>query len=382
VDTLRKDSGAAASFLDKGSIPKLGKVIRQPDLARTYELLARDGMQAFYAGPLARRLVEGVRKLGGIWTGKDLADYRAIERPPIVGHYRDATIISASPPASGGVALVDALNILSEFDLEHLDSTTRKHAIIEAMRRVHRDRAVYMGDPDSVKMPIERLISPYYADGQRASIRLDRATPSSALPGVETNAGGSQTTHFSILDADGNRVAATITVNLGFGTGLVIPGTGIFLNNEMDDFSTKPGQPNAFQLIGGDANAIAPGKRMLSSMTPTIVAKDGKAVLVTGSPGSRTIINTVLCILVNVIDFNMDIRSAIDAPRLHHSWFPDEARFESTADHSQAMEQLRKMGHIIVGTRQGDAHSIWVDSKTARYFGAADHRIDGKAAGY
>src|SRR5688572_3444248 len=249
----RSTRDAERVFLVRGKAPPLGHVIRQPELARTLELIAAKGAKGFYTGAFANKLVAGVRKLGGIWTEADLAGYRVIERAPIVSEYRGARIVSASPPASGGIALANALNILEGFDLGALDSTARKHAITEAMRRAHRDRAIYLGDPDFVKVPIEMLVDQSYADGQRTSVRLDRALPSAMLPGIEAGvAGGAETTHFSAIDAQGNRVAATLTLNLWFGTGLMVPGTGVLLNNQMDDFAIKAGAPNAYQLIGAD----------------------------------------------------------------------------------------------------------------------------------
>ena len=231
----------------------------------------RKGADGFYKGAFAKKLVAGVQQLGGNWTEADLANYKVVERAPVVGHYRGARIVSGSPPTSGGIALIDALNILEGFDLAKVDKVTRTHLIVEAMRRVHRDRAVYLGDPDFVDVPVARLINEYYAAGQRASIRMDHATPSAMLPGVDAAPAGPSTTHFSVLDKHGNMVAATITLNFFFGSGLMVPGTGILLNNQMDDFSAKPGVPNGFQLIGADANAIAPKKRPLSSSTPTFV---------------------------------------------------------------------------------------------------------------
>jgi gamma-glutamyltranspeptidase/glutathione hydrolase len=362
-------------------VPALGKVIRQPELARTYELLAREGMQAFYSGAFARKLVAGVRHLGGIWTEKDLADYRALERPPVVGHYRGAKIISGSPPTSGGIALIDALNILSGFDLQHVDSATRKHLVIEAMRRVHRDRAVYLGDPDFVQIPVERLINSYYADGQRTSIRLDRATPSALLPGVDSSLRGNQTTHFSILDANGNRVAATITINLFFGTGMVIPGTGIFLNNEMDDFSTKPGEPNAFQLIGADANEVAPGKRPLSSSTPTFVESD-RGVMITGSPGGSRIIGMVLLATLEYMD-GKSAKEIAATPRYHHQFSPDVVFFERDALTREERSALEARGHKLrEGERWGNLQTVIWDRRTGAVEAAADPRGFGEGLVY
>jgi gamma-glutamyltranspeptidase/glutathione hydrolase len=264
-ELFKRSKELSAVFLDHGDVPELGFVIRQPQLARTLALIADKGVGEFYKGALSRTLAREVRKQGGIWTEQDLADYRAVERKPVIGEYRGARIVSASLPASGGIALLDALNILEGYDLSKLDGVTRKHLVVEAMRRAHRDRAIYLGDSDFVQVPVEMLTSPFYAEGQRTSIRLDRATPSEMLPSDAMNAQqGTHTTHFSIMDRDGNRAAVTITLNLWFGSGLVVPGTGILLNNQMDDFSIKAGTPNAYRLIGADANAIAAGKLQLS----------------------------------------------------------------------------------------------------------------------
>src|ERR1044072_3314630 len=235
-------AGAAAKiFLVKGEVPEVGAIIKQPELAQILTTLTEQGPDGFYKGPVAKRLVDGVRKLKGIWSLDDLASYRVMERKPLYGEYRGAKIISAPPPSSGGIAIIDALNILSGFDLGAVDSATRKHLVVEAMRRAHRDRAEFLGDPDFVKIPTQRLPPAYYADAQRPSIRMDRATPSDMLPSIEAPAPGPETSHFSIIDADGNRVAGTQSINFFFGSGLMVPGTGIMLNNEMDDFSAKPG---------------------------------------------------------------------------------------------------------------------------------------------
>jgi gamma-glutamyltranspeptidase/glutathione hydrolase len=372
----------ASSFLANGEVPQLGFSVKQPQLARTLELLAQQGTEAFYQGPLAQRLVTGVRKLGGIWTEQDLAAYTAIERQPIVASYRNARIISASPPSSGGIALVDALHILENYDLGSLDPVARKHLIIEAMRRMHRDRAVYLGDTDFVKVPIERLTSRFYADGQATSIRLDRATPSDMLPGVDGAAPGMNTTHFSILDAAGNRVAATITINLWFGAGLIVPDTGVLLNDEMDDFSIKPDTPNAFQLVGGDANSIAPGKRMLSSSTPTFV-ETPRGIMVAGSPGGSFIIGMVL---LATLDF-MDGKTAaqiVAAPRFHQQYEPDVVEYESDAFSPAEKAGLEQRGHKLQQSerRWGNMEVVTWDYTTGKVEAASDPRGDGEGMVY
>ncbi len=381
-DLFRRSPELSQLYLHKGEVPELGFVIKQPQLARSLQLIADKGVGEFYRGSLGRTLVREVRKLGGIWTEEDLADYRAIERQPIVGHYHGARIVSASPPASGGIALVDALNILEGYDLARLDTVTRKHLVVEAMRRAHRDRAIYLGDPDFVKVPIEMLTSPFYAQGQRTSLRLDRATPSEMLPSEAIDAQqGAHTTHFSLMDREGNRVAVTITLNLWFGSGLVVPGTGILLNNQMDDFSIKAGTPNAYQLIGAEANAIAPGKRPLSSSTPTFV-ESPRGLMIAGSPGGSYIIGMVL---LATLDF-MDGKSAMDivsAPRFHHQYSPDVITYESGAFTDAEKAGLTARGHKLnEGERWGNLQVVTWDYATGKVEAAADPRGNGEGLVY
>ncbi len=338
-------SDAGKTWLVKGAVPEVGAVILQPELAHTLQLLADKGAAGFYQGETARRMVAGVHKLGGNWTLADLQNYTVKERKPLVGEYHGARIVSAPPPSSGGVALIDALNLLSGYDLHAVDSVTRKHLILQAMQRVHRDRAQYLGDPDFVKIPVDLLTSSAYAAGQRTSIRMDRAMPSAELPGIETPPPGPQTTHFSVLDTEGNRVGATITVNFSFGSGLRVPGTGVFLNNEMDDFSVKPGVPNGFQLVGAEANAIEPGKRMLSSMTPTFVeSKDG--VMIIGSPGGSFITGMVLLGTLEYLDGH-NAQEVVSLPRYHHQYLPDVVMFEKNALSEDEQTELTRRGHKL-----------------------------------
>ncbi len=345
------NAGAAAKvFLSQGKVPPAGAIIRQPDLVRTLTALAEQGADGFYKGRVARQLVDGVKQLGGIWSLEDLARYQVKEREPVYGEYRGARIISAPPPSSGGVGLIDALNILSGYDLEALDSATRKHLIIEAMRRVHRDRAELLGDPDFVSVPTQELIHPFYAAGQRASIRMDRATPSAALPGISSVDPGRQTTHFSILDAQGNRVAGTMSINFFFGSGLMVPGTGVMLNNEMDDFVAKPGIPNGFRLVGSEANTIQPGKRPLSSMTPTFVERpDGLMIL--GTPGGSYIMGMVLLATLDWLE-GTPVEQFIKKGRFHHQYMPDRLSFEPEALTEEEKETLLRYGHDIRESRQ------------------------------
>jgi gamma-glutamyltranspeptidase/glutathione hydrolase len=372
------NSEIARNFLRKGTVPALGTVIRQPELGATLEALARSGLRSFYTGEMARRLVNGVRAQGGIWSLDDLSGYHEIERAPIVGNYRGARIVSAPPPSSGGVGLVEALNILSLFDLGKASSVDRKHLVIEASRRAHRDRAVYLGDPDFAPMPVAMLSDHNYAEGLAASLNTAHATASATLPGVGPGSpSGTQTTHFSVIDAEGNRVAATITLNFGFGSGRMVAGTGLFLNNEMDDFSVKPGVPNGYGLVGDEANAIAPGKRMLSSMSPSFV-EAGNRVMVVGSPGGSFIMGMVL---LATLDF-MDGRNATDivsAPRYHHQYLPDVVRAEPGALSDAERVELEKRGHTIDagGRRWGNLQTIIWNRATGALEAAADPRGDG-----
>src|SRR5882672_274995 len=331
------------TYLPGGDVPAVGHVMKMPELARTLEMISRKGADSFYHGPFARKLIDGVHELGGIWSLEDLAQYRVIERRPLVGDYRGVRIITAPPPSSGGIALIDGLNILSGYALDKLDSASRKHLIIETLRRVHRDRAEYLGDPDYVSMPLDRLLSPYYAAGQRASIRLDRATPSDMLPGYSGSAAGTDTTHFSVLDREGNRVAGTVTLNSWFGTALMITGTGVLLNNEMDDFAVKPGAPNIYELVGADANSVAPRKRPLSSMTPSFIESD-KGLMITGSPGGSFIPTMVLLGTLNWLS-GADATAVVAAPRFHHQYQPDVVFAEDAAFTVSERAQLEKLGH-------------------------------------
>ena len=332
-------------FLPGGDLPAVGSVLKERELARTLELIARNGADAFYRGPFAKKLVDGVQKLGGIWSLEDLAGYRVVERKPLMGEYRGAHVVTAPPPSAGGITLIDSLNILSGYNLDKLDSVTRKHLVIEALRRVHRDRAEYLGDPDFVSIPLERLLSPYYAAGQRASIRLDRAMPSDLLPGYEAAPSGTNTTHFSVLDRDGNRVAGTVTLNGWFGTGLLVTGTGVILNNEMDDFAVKAGAPNIYQLVGAEANAVAPRKRPLSSMAPTFIESD-RGLMILGSPGGSFIPTMVLLGTLNWMA-GADAAAVVAAPRFHHQYQPDMVFAEPDAFTADERAALEKRGHSM-----------------------------------
>jgi gamma-glutamyltranspeptidase/glutathione hydrolase len=375
---LLRSADAAKAFLTAdGAVPEVGAVIKQPDLANTLEAIANQGAKGFYAGHVAADLVAGVHADGGMWTLEDLAAYRVVERKPLIGEYHGARIVSASPPSSGGIAIIDALNILSGFDLQRYDSATRKHLVIEALRRVYRDREIYLGDPDFIKVPLALLSSPDYATGQRNSIRTDKAMPSDMLPGIESEPAGMQTTHFSVLDADGNRVAATISVNLFFGSGYMAPKTGVLLNNTMDDFSIKPGRPNAFGLVGGTANAIAPNKRSLSSMSPTFV-ETPKGLMIVGSPGGSYIISMVLLGTLNYLD-GMNAADIVKYPHYHHQYLPDEVDYEQGALSDAEIKELQAMGHTLkVSSRQwGNMQVITWDFATGKVEAASDPRGEG-----
>lgn len=344
-DAIAGDPGAAALFLRNGQVPALGSVMRNEDYARTLELLASRGADGFYRGAFAEKLATGVRAAGGLWTTRDLAEYRVLEREPIRIRHRGMEIVTAPPPSSGGVTLATILNVLDGYDYPKLEKVARTHLVIEAMRRAFRDRAVYLGDPDFVPVPVPLLVSRDYAAGLRAGISTERATPSAMLPGVGAVPARPDTSHFSIVDTQGNLVAMTQTVNLPYGNSLVVPGTGFLLNNEMDDFSVKPGVANAYGLVGEDANAIAPGKRPLSSMTPTfLIAKDRIAVL--GTPGGSRIATMVLLGLFELMD-GQGAQVAADAPRFHHQYLPDAVSAEPEAFSAEEIAGLRALGHDV-----------------------------------
>jgi gamma-glutamyltranspeptidase/glutathione hydrolase len=379
---LRSPDAAKVFLTADGAVPELGFMIKQPDLANTLEAIAAQGAKGFYTGRVAEDLVSGVRATGGIWTLADLAAYKVIERKPLVGSYHGARIVSASPPSSGGIAVVDALNILSGFDLHGVDSVTRKHLVIEAMRRAYRDRAQYLGDPDFVSMPLKLLTSPDYAAGQRASIRTDRAMPSDMLPGIGSQPVGMQTTHFSVLDAAGNRVAGTISINLFFGTGYMPPKTGVLLNDTMDDFSIKPGTPNTFGLVGDAANAIAPNKRSLSSMAPSFV-ETPKGVMIIGTPGGSYIISMVLLGTLDYLD-GMSAADVVKDARYHHQYLPDVVDYEKGALSADEIARLQAMGHSLKeGSRRwGNMEVITWDYATGKVEAASDPRGEGEGLVY
>lgn len=369
---------SAPGLLDQGHPPEPGFVLKQPELADVLTSIAKRGAAGFYRGEVAKKLVDGVRNAGGIWTLEDLANYKIKERAPVRGEYHGMRITSAPPPSSGGVALVTMLNILSGYPLATLEPPVQKHLLVEAMRRAYRDRAEHLGDPDFVNVPIKQLLHPFYAAGLRAALRLDRATPSSALPTDLPVSQGPETTHFSILDRDGNRVAATLTLNYSFGSAFIPPGTGVLLNDEMDDFVTKPGVPNLYGLVGAGANAIAPGKRPLSSMTPTFLENE-RGIAILGTPGGSRIISMVL---LGALEFARGGNAAdiVALPRLHHQFVPDQVFYEAGALTPEQHISLEKLGHHLEQTadRYGDMQAVVWDRR-AGVSAASDPRGQGTA---
>lgn len=385
LPALARYPASLAQFSKNGEPYRPGEILRQPDLARTLERIRDLGRDGFYKGETARLIVAEMQRGGGIITEEDLARYEAVERPPVRGTYRGYEIISMPPPSSGGVALIQMLNILEGYDLRAMghNSPAYIHHVVEAMRRAFRDRARYLADSDFVEVPVDLLTSKVYAAELRAGIASDRATPSTPAD-VELVAESTETTHYSVVDRDGMAVSVTYTLEAGYGSKIVVPGAGFLLNNEMGDFNAAPGLTTDDGLIGTEPNLARPEQRMLSSMTPTIVAKDGKLVAVIGSPGGRTIINTVLQVILNLVDFEMGIGEAVAARRFHHQWLPDRITIEEGGASPEVVKALEAMGHSVrVGGRQGLAHSILIDPKTGERIGAPDPREpDGGAVGY
>ena len=377
-------SSARIYLAPDGSAPAVGAHIALDDLAATLDAIAAGGAAAFYRGPIAQKIVAAVRQAGGRMTLDDLANYRAVEREPVRGTYRGHEIVSMPPPSSGGAHIVEILNILEGFPLgeQGLNSAATIHEMAEAEKLAYADRAAYLGDPDFVRIPLRGLTSKAYADHLRASIAPDRARPASEIgPGGPQRFESDQTTHFSVVDADGDAVSNTYTLNFSYGSGLVAEGTGVLLNNELDDFSAKRGAANAYGLLGGDANAPGPNKRPLSSMSPTLVFKDGQIELATGSPGGSRIITTVLQIIVDVIDFGLNVAEAEEAPRVHDQGFPDELRIERGLS-PDTIRLLQGMGYrVVVREAMGSANTIAREGGVLT--GASDPRQRGTlAAGY
>lgn len=379
-DVIKKQSQAAKIFLPDGALPKLYSILRQPDLAKTLTLIASSGREGFYSGSIADKLVESVNNAGGIWTKDDLTSYQIIERKPVTGIYKGIKITSAPPSSSGGIVLIEALNILSGYDLQKMDELTRKHLIIEALRRAYHDRSIYLGDSDFISIPVKRLLSEDYAAGQRSSIRFDNALPSNRLSSVsEYESEGINTSHFSIIDHKGNRVSATLSINFPFGSGFVASGTGVLLNNEMDDFDSLPGAINGYGFVGGVANAIAPGKRMLSSMTPTFLESETD-IAVIGTPGGSRITSMMLLAALDFVKGN-GAESWVQVKRFHHQFMPDFIEYESGALTDTEVKNLEDMGHQLKETKYpyGNMQAVSLNKITKLLSAATDKRGEGRA---
>lgn len=379
LEVLKRYPASAQIFLQSGQAPKSGFRLVQKDLAKVLAALAERGREGFYSGWVAQRLVTEVRRAGGIWRLEDLSGYRVVERRPLAGRYHRTRIVTTPPPAGGAVVL-ETLNVLKAFDLTRLDSAVAKHLIAEAWRRAYRDRALYLGDPDFVKIPLDLLLNPAYAAGLRAAIRPDRALSSRQLAeAAEPLSAGADTTHFSILDREGNRAAATLSINYLFGSGFTVPGTGVLLNDEMDDFAIKPDTPNLYGLVGGEANAIAPGKRMLSSMAPAFLeAPDRVGIL--GTPGGSRIISMMT---LAVLDFAGGFGPAtlVGWPRFHHQYLPDELQYEPGALTRHERKVLASLGHRlkVLAEPYGNLQAIVWDLVINRVEAASDPRGEGMA---
>jgi gamma-glutamyltranspeptidase/glutathione hydrolase len=373
-EVMERYRGTRAVFLADGTPPTTGEVLKQPELARTLELIAAKGFDGFYRGETAKKLLAAVKEEGGRWRAGELAGYQVKEREPLRFRYRGWDVTTAPPPSSGGVALAEILQVLAGWDLSKLDDAHRHHVIVEAMRRAYRDRTIYLGDPDFVKVPLRRLVSPDYAAGLRATIHPDKATPSALLSGQPAPLEDEETTHFSILDAEGNRVSATQTVNLLYGSGMVAPGTGVLLNNEMDDFALRPGTPNAFGVMGFAANAPQAGKRMLSSMTPSFIESADKLAVI-GAPGGSRIITEVLLGILGY-DAGLNAQQVAALPRFHHQWLPDAISAEKGAIDPATVAALQAMGHTVNAAEPtwGNLQTVSWDKRTGALEGGSDPR--------
>jgi gamma-glutamyltranspeptidase/glutathione hydrolase len=395
---MARDPESKRIFQRNGRFYAPGEILKQPELARTLERIARNPDE-FYRGALANQIAAAITQGGGLITASDLANYKVVERAPVHGTYRGYDIYSAPPPSSGGIALIETLNILEGFDLHaaQRNSALQLHLVAEAYRRAFFDRSVFLGDPDFAEIPVAQLIDKKYAEEWRSSIDPNKASvsaelerpsmaqldQSAALHPPYTGPEKQDTTHYSIVDDTGGAVAVTTTLNDMFGSGAALLGLGFLLNDEMDDFASKEGVPNSAGLIQGEPDAISPGKRPLSNMTPTMVLKDGRLLLVLGSPGGPTIISTVANVLIHVVDFGEDIQRAVNAPRFHHQWTPDELRVEASQLPPETLERLEKMGHKIQRADPwGDAECVAIDWKSGERLGASDPRNGGSAVGW
>ncbi|KOR05827.1 gamma-glutamyltransferase [Pluralibacter gergoviae] len=384
-EVLPQHANSKAIFWKDGEPLKKGERLVQANLAKSLTLIAKEGPDAFYKGAIADQIADEMKKNGGLISKADLAAYRAVERQPVSGDYRGYQVYSMPPPSSGGIHIIEILNILSQFDMHQygFGSADAMQLMAEAEKRAYADRSEYLGDPDFVKVPWQALTSKEYAKSLAAEIDINKAKPSSEIrPGKLAPYESNQTTHFSVVDKAGNAVAVTYTLNTTFGTGIVAGNTGIIMNNEMDDFSAKPGVPNVYGLVGGEANAVGPKKRPLSSMSPTIVVKNGQTWLVTGSPGGSRIITTVLQMVVNTIDFGMNVAEATSAPRFHHQWLPDELRVEKGFSPDTLKLLAQKGQKVVVKPAMGSTQSIMIGPDGMLY-GASDPRtVDDLTAGY
>ena len=372
-------------FLRNGKHFEMGDTLKQPELALVLARIAKLGAKDFYEGETAKKLAAEMAANGGLISMEDLKNYQAVERVPITGKYKGYDVISAPPPSSGGIGILQMMGMLegTNYQKSGHGSALSYHYLTEAMRRYYADRSEYLGDPDFFKVPVARLLNPAYIKERRDSIDPDQVTPSDKIrPGKYPSQESTETTHFSIVDSEGNAVALTYTLNGGFGNGVTVPGLGFLLNNEMDDFAAKPGSPNLFGLIQGESNAIVPGKRPLSSMTPTIILKDGKVFLVVGAPGGSTIITAVMQVILNVIDFNMNVQDAADAPRIHHQWMPDRLSFEKGIS-PDTIALLKARGHALDESRPVVLARVEaILSLDGWLMGGTDLRAAGKAAGF
>lgn len=376
---MQEHSATADIFLKNNETPNKGERIVQTDLANTLKLVAHQGGSAFYNGQFAKKMVQQVNRDGGFWKVEDLVNYKVKERKPIVTQYRDMKITSAAPPSSGGIVLAQALGILEHFNLQKMDPVTFKHHVVEAMRRAYRDRAAYLGDADFVDVPVQRLLDKNYLHGLKVTIDSNKASSSAEMGQFDLQQRGKNTTHFSVMDKMGNRVAATLSINLPFGSAYVIPGTGILLNDEMDDFSTKPNAPNSYGLVGDHANLVEPGKRPLSSMSPTFIENENK-IAVLGTPGGSRIISMVL---LGILDFEKRKlpKSWVSIPRYHHQYLPDQIQYEKNGLTANEIQGLQAMGHLLKekNRQYGNMQAVMYYKPTKTMLAASDPRGEGEA---
>ena len=379
LEALRASPDAAKIFLRGNNVPEEGVLIKQPDLANTLSALAKNGAAGFYQGDVAKKLIRGTKQAGGIWSHKDFKKYKVVERKPVTSEFHGMKITSAAPPSSGGIALAEIFNQLSYYSLDSLEKSQTIHLIVEAMRRAYRDRAQFLGDTDFVSVPVERLTNKNYAAGLAASIHPEKATPSELLPGVVHENNSRDTTHFSVIDHEGNRVSATLSINYPFGSCFVPPGTGVLLNDEMDDFSSKPGVPNAYGLVGAEANAIEPGKRMLSSMSPTFLETDDRLAVI-GTPGGSRIITMVMLGSLRFY-FGADAEQIVNGPRFHHQYLPDTVFHEPDAFSDKVVKDLLGKQHQLkkADNTWGNMQIVIWDKSKKRMSAASDERGVGQA---